>query len=211
VAANKILFDQQDLPSLLRDTASRRLAGQLFLSKQSNQAVIYFGVGRILAAICQPLMGVSAIREVLTWESGESEFRTEMVLLSTLPRDSRVVPTLDEILGEISSQNITLEVASAPTMETLRATQHLPGQSQSREGQPISAAFIDQLELLLKQLVGPFGGVLLEDAAEEIGCAIEEVTSVNLQAWLSALKVLVPAERRQIFDAQLEGLLKKRF
>ena len=151
-------------------------------------------------------MGVPAIREVLTWESGKSEFRTEMVLLSNLPRDSRVVPTLDEVLGEISGQNITLEVASAPTIETLRATQHFPEQFQLREGQPISAPLIQQLEQLLKQLVGPFGGVLLE----EIGCAIDEVTNANFQAWLAALKVLVRTERRQIFDAQPEELLKKR-
>jgi hypothetical protein len=74
---------------------------------------------------------------------------------------------------------------------------------------PISGAFIDELEQMLKNILGPFGAVLLEDAAENIDQDLSTLTTAHQQGWLNALKTLIPAERNQVFETQLEGLLKK--
>jgi hypothetical protein len=103
-----------------------------------------------------------------------------------------------------------LELLDFPTapMPVIKTHQPVPAQPVTK---PMPAAFIDDLEHALKQLIGPFGGVLLEDAAENIGSDIDALTSTDTQAWLTALKALVPSERRLDFEADLENLLKTHF
>ncbi len=194
--STKRFFERQGLPDMLLQIVSKQTPGQLLLSSQTNQAIIYFGVGRILAAICEPFKGVPAIRAVLQWQSGQSEFVPEMVLLSNLPHDIWVRTPLAEVLRDQSDiePSVSREVIQPPL--------------QVVQDERISAAFINELEKILKHLVGPFGGVLLEDAAENIGVDIDALTKANLPAWLSELKKLVPTERRQVFEARLSELLK---
>ena len=74
---------------------------------------------------------------------------------------------------------------------------------------PIPAAFLDDLETLLKSLIGPFGTVLLEDAADNISADLDAISSKNVVAWLNALTDLIPSERKQAFAAQLTVLRAK--
>jgi Domain of unknown function (DUF4388) len=196
-------FKSWNISNLILDIISRRTSGQLFLLNQGKEATIYFGIGRILAAVYQPLMGVTAIQAVLNWESGQFKFSTEMVLLSNLPRESWVRESLEEILGKLPHGQSALE-AESPIVKTSFTSSG----AQSSQFEPVSVEFINQLELLLKQQVGPFGGVLLEDAAEEIGISIEGLANSNLQILLLELKKLIPVERRQTFEESLEKLLK---
>jgi hypothetical protein len=108
-----------------------------------------------------------------------------------------------------------LELLDFPTapMPAIKRKQPVPAQPVPAQPvtKPMPAAFVDDLEHALKQLIGPFGGVLLEDAAENIGSDIDALTSDHVQAWLTALKPLVPSERRADFEADLESLLKTHF
>jgi hypothetical protein len=115
--------------------------------------------------------------------------------------------TLQSLLKPLLESGF-LELLDFPTapMPAIKTKQPVPAQPV-----PVSAAFIDDLEHALKQLIGPFGGVLLEDAAENIGSDIDALTSKDVQAWLTALKALVPSERRADFEADLESLLKTHF
>jgi Domain of unknown function (DUF4388) len=103
-----------------------------------------------------------------------------------------------------------LELLDFPTapMPAIKAKQPVPAQPVTK---PMPAAFVEDLEHALKQLIGPFGGVLLEDAAENIGSDIDALTSEDTQAWLTALKALVPSERRLDFEADLEILIRTHF
>jgi hypothetical protein len=121
--------------------------------------------------------------------------------------------TLQSLLKPLLESGF-LELLDAPLMlpPVAKAAQPAPAQSVAKPvAKPIPAAFVDDLELALKRLIGPFGGVLLEDAAENIGLDIDALTSNHTQAWLTALKALVPSERRLDFEADLESLLKTHF
>jgi Domain of unknown function (DUF4388) len=75
--------------------------------------------------------------------------------------------------------------------------------------QPIPSDFLDDLENVLKSMIGPFGTVLLEDAAENIGADLDAINSKNTAAWLRALDDLIPSERKQAFAEQLTALRAK--
>jgi Domain of unknown function (DUF4388) len=75
--------------------------------------------------------------------------------------------------------------------------------------QPIPSAFLDDLEYVLKSIIGPFGTVLLEDAADNIGADLDAINSKNTAAWLRALNDLIPSERKQAFAEQLTALRAK--
>jgi hypothetical protein len=70
---------------------------------------------------------------------------------------------------------------------------------------PIPTAFMDELEAMLKNTLGPLGSVLLEDAADNIGSEIDAMNSKNATAWLNAL---IPSERKERFAQELEVLQK---
>jgi hypothetical protein len=188
-------FDQNNLTRILQNFVAQETAGQLILTNQAEKAIIYFGIGRILAALCEPQMGVSVIRMAFSW-TGHYEFYAQHILLSSLPRTTWINQSLPQLLQEINQTE-----TSKPTL--------VPAASAT--GKPLPNEFITELEQLLKQLVGPFGMVLLEDAAENIGTEIDLVTTTNLTSWINALKSIVPAEQKQNLEQALNVMLRKHF
>jgi Domain of unknown function (DUF4388) len=280
-------FKREELADVLKYISSSQAQGRLVLSKDGTddllEALIYFDAGRILAARCESLAGLEAIREVFGWASGHFDFFPEPVTLSSLPKVIWINLALPSLLIEINKatssvsafaitpvpsshgvlnvnsiprlikQNSGRQVQVAPatfqlfpylngafrlghilqaTNMTLNTLQSLlqplltagflelldhpiavkvvkPQPASVAAPQPIPSAFLDDLEYVLKSMIGPFGTVLLEDAADNIGADLDAINSKNTAAWLRALNDLIPSERKQAFAEQLTALRAK--
>jgi hypothetical protein len=194
-------FRQYGLIDTLLDILSQGTTARVGVHSQLEEATLYFDSGTLSAATYNLARGAQVIQAVLTWDAGDLEVQAGEPPAS-LPHDAWIMPPLNRERLSLLAQAVRPASHTASSGEVLRPQAAAPG------ADALPAQFFAEIETQLKLLVGPFGGVLPGDAAEELGLDLSEVNSATVRTWLETLRELLPEECRREFQIQAEVALR---
>ncbi len=216
-------FDQNNLSTMLISVIQSSESGRLEIGGETIRGVLRFLPRHLVAAeISAPshAYGDDAIRSVLTWVQGWYEFHREEVLLARLARESRVRVSLETFLGQNEPQNQPVPIESRSVFETQDSSRSVSTTQESGilstletiitpSEKMVSSAFIKELRSLCAKLLGPAGGLILEDAAEISKVNLEKLSISEANILVVTLKSELPERHQEMYVQTVIPLMRQ--
>lgn len=160
-----------------------RAEGRLKLELNDQVGQIYLEEGTVIHSVWRDLVGKAALRELLTWQEGRFEFEPDVLspVQSIVPEMASVsAASAGPVTGSGGAAGVTparetsVMIAESHAAPPAAVASFVPVETQEQE--PFAALpatlpeeLLRDLELLVKRLMGPIGGIFLDDAAEDLG------------------------------------------
>lgn len=205
------------ISNLLEYFKQIRAEGRLKLEANSQVGQIYLEDGSVIHSVWRDLIGQAALRELLSWRDGRFEFEPDVLspVQSIVPEMSPVVAA--SASGGFSAvmssqvQESSVMVAEPPSMTSASAASLMAEEPHVPFALPatLPEELLEELTLLVKRLMGPIGGIFLDDAVEDLGYGDADAIPVeNAQELIQTMADYFDndARRRQFLETAKELL-----